>query len=241
MDATKKGIVEFHDISIDEAASRIVDMGATQQFDVVVTPNVDHLSRLTKNQNPELLNIYRDSSLVLCDSKILQKLMRFKGIQVENVIPGSSLTEHMFKTGLLNNQHICIIGSDNDDIARLRFDYPEIRIDHINPSMGFINKPDEVESIIDEVCHTKPAFLFLAVGSPRQEILADKIKARYHQGVGLCIGASILFLVGKEKRAPQIIQTMHLEWLYRAFQRPRVLMKRYFKNFLDLLDLYQEI
>lgn len=241
MEESKKPIVNFDDIKIDEAADVISAMSTSEGFDVVITPNVDHLSRLIGNRDPELHNIYKEASLTLCDSKIVEKLMRFKGKLIKNVIPGSTLTEYLFKKGHLDSGKVCIVGAEEDDIQKLRLLYPRVDILHINPSMGFIKRPEEVTAIIEEICQEQPEFVFLAVGSPRQEILADRIKKKYNKGVGLCIGASILFLVGKEKRAPEIFQLMHLEWLYRAFQRPRTLMVRYARNFLALASIYSEL
>lgn len=238
---SRQKIVGFDDMSLENAADRIAKMAETTQFDIVITPNIDHLSRLTKEQNPELHRIYASASLTLCDSKIVQKLMRLKGKLIHNVIPGSTLTEYLFRMEYLDHKQVCIVGASGEDVEQLMRDFPAISISHINPSMGFINKPDEVENIVQEVCKINPDFVFLAVGSPRQEVLADKIKQRFNRGVGLCIGASILFLVGKEKRAPQLFQTLHLEWLYRAFQRPKTLVKRYAKNFLALPAIYTEL
>lgn len=241
MENINKALVDFDDMRIDEAASVITKMSTSDGFDVVITPNIDHLSRLIGNRDPDLHNIYKEASLTLCDSKIVEKLMRFKGKQIKNVIPGSTLTEYLFKQGYLNSGKVCVVGAEEEDIQKLRLLYPRVDIMHINPSMGFIKRAEEVDAIINEICDEQPEFILLAVGSPRQEILADKIKKKYRKGVGLCIGASILFLVGKEKRAPEIFQLMHLEWLYRAFQRPRTLMVRYARNFLALVSIYSEL
>ena len=241
MEKLNKALVDFDDMRIDEAASVFTKMSTSNGFDVVITPNIDHLSRLIGNRDPELHKIYKEASLTLCDSKIVEKLMRFKGKLIKNVIPGSTLTEYLFKKGHLDSGKVCVVGAEEDDIQKLGLLYPQIDILHINPSMGFIKRPAEVNVIIDEICQEQPEFIFLAVGSPRQEILADRIKKEYNKGVGLCIGASILFLVGKEKRAPEIFQLMHLEWLYRACQRPHTLMARYAKNFLALVSIYSEL
>ena len=241
MKKVETGLLTIDDMSIDEVISRLEEFSNSSSFDIVVTPNIDHLSRLVKDKKGALPKIYRDSSLCLCDSQILQKLLFFKNIRIKHVIPGSTLTEYLFRKGYLDNKRVCVIGADDEDVEQLIKDFPAISISHINPSMGFINKPSEVENIVQQVCDLNPDFVFLAVGSPRQEVLADKIKQKFHRGVGLCIGASILFLVGKEKRAPQLFQTLHLEWLYRAFQRPKTLFKRYVKNFLALPAIYSEL
>lgn len=104
--------------------------------------------------------------------------------------------------------------------------------------MGFINKPEEVEALVKEVEGLAAHYVFLAVGSPRQEILAAKIRQSSAIGVGLCIGASINFLVGKEVRAPIWMQKLHIEWLYRMLQDPKRLVRRYVMNAVWLPKIY---
>ena len=71
-------------------------------------------------------------------------------------------------------------------------------------------------------------FCFLAVGAPQQETLARMLKARgTARGMALCIGASINFLTGVERRAPQWMQSLGMEWLFRLGSDPRRLAKRY--------------
>ncbi len=71
-------------------------------------------------------------------------------------------------------------------------------------------------------------FVFLAVGSPRQEMLAAAIKATgAARGTGLCIGASLEFLAGAIPRAPGFMQRAGNEWLHRLLVDPRRLGRRY--------------
>ena len=107
--------------------------------------------------------------------------------------------------------------------------------------MGFINNEQEVQKTIDFCKEIDADIYFLAVGSPRQEILSERMKESGLSGVALCVGASILFLTGDEKRAPEWIQKVHLEWFYRMMQKPQVLAKRYYQNFLWLTDIYRAI
>jgi N-acetylglucosaminyldiphosphoundecaprenol N-acetyl-beta-D-mannosaminyltransferase len=47
------------------------------------------------------------------------------------------------------------------------------------------------------------------------------------RGVALYVGATVDFLVGKQKRAPVFMQQARLEWMYRLFSNPRRLWRRY--------------
>lgn len=227
----------FDSITFFDAVEQIKVLSQQKSFSYVVTPNIDHMERLTTSK-PEtqcLHSIYRQAALSLCDSRILDKLLRLKSKRVKEVIPGSSLTAFLFGEVLKEKDKILIVGVEEHYIDRLRDMYPHLDIQHINPSMGFINKPDEVASLVERISEINANYVFFSVGSPRQEILANKLALSGNAGgVGLCVGASVLFIIGAEKRAPVILQKMHLEWVYRIAQNPRRLAIRYFKNFLSL-------
>jgi UDP-N-acetyl-D-mannosaminuronic acid transferase (WecB/TagA/CpsF family) len=68
----------------------------------------------------------------------------------------------------------------------------------------------------------------LAVGSPQQEILAERLQVRdVARGLALCVGASIDFVTGTQRRAPQWMQRAGVEWLFRLGQNPARLARRY--------------
>lgn len=236
-------LVSLNNLTLETAANKVQYLATQPRFSYVVTPNVDHLARLARSAaNDVLVQVYQQADLCLCDSRILEKLLRLRGKLVREVIPGSTLTHHLFDHVLSPDDRVLILGVEDAHIDHLRQRYPSLDIHHINPSMGFINKPEEVEALIEEIKALAPHYIFFSVGSPRQEILAHKIKTETDiGGVGLCVGASILFLVGAEKRAPQMIQALHLEWAYRMSQDPGRLVRRYGGNFLALPSIYKKL
>jgi exopolysaccharide biosynthesis WecB/TagA/CpsF family protein len=95
--------------------------------------------------------------------------------------------------------------------------------------MGFAEDPQAVEAVLEFVENVGSfRFCLVAVGSPRQEMVAQMlVQRRRARGMILCIGAAINFLTGGETRAPQWMQRSGLEWLYRLLQDPRRLAYRY--------------
>jgi exopolysaccharide biosynthesis WecB/TagA/CpsF family protein len=95
--------------------------------------------------------------------------------------------------------------------------------------MGFVGDEKAVDDCLEFIEQASPfRFCFLAVGSPQQELVATLVKQRgVARGLALCIGGSLNFLTGRERRAPLWMQRLSLEWLYRLAQDPRRLWVRY--------------
>jgi len=193
-------------------------------FEYVVTPNVDHV---VKNHRLGLRTLYDDAWLSVCDSRILARLARIVGVEFPDVITGSDLTRRLIERYVVNGDRISVIGCDSANVERLRALLPGVTIYHYNPPMGFIHDESEIERAVAFVVAHPSRFVFFAVGAPQQEKLAARVRERGASGIGLCVGASILFVLGVEVRAPRWIQALHLEWLFRLLQSPRRLWRRY--------------
>jgi N-acetylglucosaminyldiphosphoundecaprenol N-acetyl-beta-D-mannosaminyltransferase len=67
----------------------------------------------------------------------------------------------------------------------------------------------------------------VALGPPKQELWIDRARKAGVPGVAIGVGASLDFLVGKYRRAPQWMARIGLEWMFRLLQEPRRLWRRY--------------
>lgn len=241
MKIIKTGTVNLHNIILEEACERMVYYIERPGLNFVVTPNIDHCARLIKNSNVEFKQCYKEALLCLCDSRVLGKMLRLKGHLVTEVIAGSTLLAQLFAGTGMVNKRVFILGSDPVVISKVKLKYPKLDIHHYNPAMGFINNSEEVIKALQVAKQTAPDIFFLAVGSSRQEIFAGKLKSELNHGVVLCVGASILFLAGEEKRDPLWLQNLYMEWLYKMVQNPKTLIKRYFGNFLQIKSIYNAL
>ena len=218
--------VEFAGLGPDDVLGRLAARPATFPFAYVVTPNADHLNRLSAK--PELKPLYDAAALRLLDSRVVARLARLFGLPAPPVVTGSGLTEAMFARVIAPDDPIAVLGSSAEDASALRARYGLTRLAHHNPPMGFDRDPAALEAAIRFLEEHPARFAFLAVGSPRQEIVAEALVRRGKAtGIGLCIGASLLLLTGSERRAPRAVQGAGLEWAWRWAQNPRRLARRY--------------
>ena len=219
-------LVRIHDYDVTSFAEVAADFGS-ENFAYVVTPNVDHLIRFC--DDPSFRALYATAGFILNDSRILSRLVSaFKGIRLP-VCTGSDLTERLFSKIVKPTDRLLLIGSNAAQAKTLMHRYGLTSLRHFEPPMGFIHDGQAVETCLQYIEAQSPfRFCFLAIGCPQQEIIANKLRERgVARGLTFCIGASINFLTGTERRAPQWMQRAGLEWAFRLIQDPGRLAKRY--------------
>lgn len=204
--------LEFDVWTPDRVRSWLATRQADSRYAYVVTPNVDHMVRLA-GAPEDVQRADADADVRLCDSRILARLADFAGVTL-SVVPGSD--------------RVCLIGGNSNDGDTLAARYSGITIVQHHPPMGLRHDAPARARAIDAAIAANGRFVLFAVGSPQQELLAHEMAARPGvRGTGLCIGASIDFLIGKQNRAPRIVQLVSMEWAWRLLTDPRRLAKRY--------------
>lgn len=216
----------FDPLTPIQTLSRAKWMTINHGFRFIVTPNVDHLVRVSKE--PEVFNpLYEASWLSVCDSRILELLAKFSGIPLK-AVPGSDLTQQLFDNVISKDDPITVIGADTEIIETIKSLYGLDKINHYEPPFGLRHKPDEVAKAAEFIAKNPARYVFICVGSPQQEMVAKACLDRGDcVGLGLCVGASLDFLSGRTKRAPKWMQKARIEWLHRLASEPKRLWKRY--------------
>lgn len=220
--------VSFSPLPLADVVAALTGRDADAPFTYVVTPNVDHVIRLDgEPEDSPLARAYQGARLTLCDSRILARLARINGVRLP-VVPGSDLTERLFATVVRPGDRLALIGGDAATVADLVMRFGELDIVQHRPPMGLAANPGAMAVAAAFVTDASARFTFLAIGAPQQELLAAAIAARGDAtGIGLCVGASIDFLTGRQRRAPRWMQRAGLEWAHRLGSQPRRLWRRY--------------
>ncbi len=218
--------LDFADLGAEAAARLLADRPPEAPFGYVVTPNADHFVRLRRD--PTVAEWYAGATMRLLDSRVVARLAAALGLVAPVVAPGSDLVDEIFRRWLRPGDRLTVIGLNGGLLSRLSAKLPGVRINHLDPAMGFDRDPAAFETAVRFVCANPSRFVLLAVGSPRQERLAAAIAATGQAcGIGLCIGAGVSLFLGTERRAPIWMRLAGLEWLHRLASDPRRLARRY--------------
>ena len=84
---------------------------------------------------------------------------------------------------------------------------------------GYIKSEKEEADVIEDIKRHSPDIVFVAMGSPKQELLMERIQ-KQHQAVYQGLGGSFDVYTGNVKRAPEWWVRNNLEWTYRLINQP---------------------
>lgn len=90
--------------------------------------------------------------------------------------------------------------------------------------------PAEESETIDRINAARPDVLWIALGTPKQDVWIHERLALLNVPVAIGVGAAFAFLAGTVSRCPTWMGDAGLEWVYRFFHEPHKLWRR------DLLD-----
>jgi exopolysaccharide biosynthesis WecB/TagA/CpsF family protein len=224
--------LDFVDATYEEVAAELVRLEAAPGISLLVTPNVSHVVMLggldeSDAVTEQFKSAYDAAAFRLCDSRVLRVLAWMRGVTLK-VITGSDLTALLFEGGYFNGRKVALIGGDPDMSRELRARFPEVDLSQHIPPMGILENEPAIVRIEEFLEQDKWHYILFAIGAPRSEIIAHRLMSSGSvQGVAMCIGASIEFLLGRKARAPHWMQVAGLEWLFRLLSEPRRLWRRY--------------
>ena len=134
-------------------------------------------------------------------------------------IPGSELWLDLI-SATEGTKKIYLIGATQEildkTIALLQRDYP--MIDIVGARNGFL-KAEDKKKLFLEIKSKQPDLVFVAQGSPRQELLMKELY-NLHRAIYVGLGGSFDVYTGSVKRAPAIFRDNGLEWFYRLITQP---------------------
>lgn len=219
--------VAFDRWSMADILDKVFDEGDGERFRTVMTPNADHLVRIGR-QGGAISEAYANAWICVNDSRVVEHVASLLGSKLD-AVPGADLVAHLFEDPRFDRRtSILLVGGDVRlaDTLRMRYDLRDCR--QICPPMGLAERAEARQAVVEAIEAEAAELIFLAVGSPQQELIAEVLRRRGRAtGVAFCVGAALQFLTGQKPRAPRWMSRMGAEWLFRLGTEPRRLWRRY--------------
>lgn len=233
--------VEIDNLTMNEAVDAIDDLICQDKCAYVVTPNVDHIIQIEKGG--EIVDAYKEADLILCDGKPLVWMSKWYKNPIKEKVSGSDLFPRLCERAAHKGYKMFFLGAAEGVAVRAannlkkRFQGLQV-VGTYSPPYGFEKDGQEIKKIISMIKATKPHILIVGLGAPKQEIFIHKYRKQLGVPISLGLGASLDFEAGEVKRAPKWMANHGFEWLYRIFQDPKRLAKRYLIDDTQILKLY---
>ncbi len=144
-------------------------------------------------------------------------LLSFFGVRTD-VLPGVELLEEILAHG---NPRVALIGG-REGVSEGAAEYLVRR----NPDLDIVFVSDgyaDFSGMLSERLYELDA-VCLAIGSPRQELLARRLCERQPGLFSIGLGGAFDVYSGRVRRAPRLFRVLGLEWLWRMMKEPRRLL-----------------
>ncbi|MEQ9692724.1 WecB/TagA/CpsF family glycosyltransferase [Shimia sp. SDUM112013] len=205
----------------------------------LATINLDHLVKL--KDDADFARAYLLQDLVVADGNPVVWMSQLADQPLE-LLPGSDLVLPLAKVAARLGVPVGLIGTTDDALERaaeaMKAEVPMLDIACcIAPPMGFDPDSAAANTVLREAENAGAKLCFLALGAPKQEILAARGRTVTPDVGFVSIGAGLDFLAGSQKRAPAWVRAMAMEWFWRMLQNPKRLSARYARCFVILPGL----
>lgn len=146
--------------------------------------------------------------------------LKQKGVKDVVKIPGCELWLNIIGAYYKTKTFYLVGGKQEvveETVSKLRLDFPGIKI--LAYRNGYLETDQEKEDLIQDISTKKPDVVFVAMGSPKQELLMEEMQEQ-HRAVYQGLGGSFDVYTGNVKRAPDWWVKNSLEWAYRLVKQP---------------------
>lgn len=176
-------------------------------------------------RNGELRELINSSTYQIPDGVGILLASKLKGGSISSRVTGVDMMERLIRFAAEEHHKVFLYGAKEDVVsqakANLEAKYPGLDIS------GYENGYEQdQEKVVSKINESKATLLFVAMGSPKQELWIrenmSKLDVKVFQGVG----GSFDVFAGKVQRAPLFFRKLGIEWLYRLAKEPKRLKRQ---------------
>jgi N-acetylglucosaminyldiphosphoundecaprenol N-acetyl-beta-D-mannosaminyltransferase len=171
------------------------------------------------HRDDEIRNILMGADFLICDGiGAAMAAKTLHGLSIPR-ITGISLFFQLINAAAQSGHSVYLLGGSDKANAlacdKLRADYPRLNI--VGNHHGYF---EDSEAIVDAINLKGPDMLFVALGSPKQEIWIAENRHRIDAPICMGIGGTLDVVGGTVKWAPALFRKTGTEWLYRLISEP---------------------
>lgn len=183
---------------------------------ILVAINAEKILHAT-DQTRNIIN----RNIGYCDGIGAVMALNKRGYKDVAKIPGCELWLKIISALYKEGKSFYLVGGKPEvieaTVAKLKDEFVGINISNYRD--GYIKSDEEKLLLIEDIANRKPDVVFVAMGSPKQELLMEEMSQK-HQAIYQGLGGSFDVYTGTVERAPEWWVKHNLEWAYRLMKQP---------------------
>jgi N-acetylglucosaminyldiphosphoundecaprenol N-acetyl-beta-D-mannosaminyltransferase len=217
--------------SYDAATSLILAWAAEGRSRAVAVATVNNV--MEGHDDRSYRDVMNAADLVTPDGMPLVWGLRWLGIRSATRVYGPDLTPVVLDAAERAGVEVGFYGSSPEVldalVAKVGTDHPALKVVYAtSPPFGDVTDEEDAETV-RAINASGSRILFVGLGCPKQERWIVQHRGRV-DAVMLGVGAAFDFLAGTKRQAPDLVQRVGLEWLFRLATEPRRLWRRYLRH-----------
>ncbi len=212
-------------VTMAQAVQWVETALASDQSRSVIAVNPEKVMKA--NQDPELLARLQKAGLLIPDGIGVVFAVRLLGLGKIERVPGSELMPKLCELAANKGYKVFLFGANQEVISQaaqvLLQRYPGLNI--VGFQHGYV-KEEEMPSVITAINRSQAELLFVALGSPKQELWMTRYLPALNVKVCQGVGGTFDVIAGRVKRAPLGFRLLHLEWFYRLLSQPSRMLRQ---------------
>ncbi len=211
-----------------QAVERVLELAKVRESKYVCACNVHVV--VTAKSDQKLADAIAQADLATPDGMPIAWSIRRAGYQDQRRINGPDLMLQTCMQAVREDVSIFLLGSSPSTLEHLREKLLsqcrglQIAGSHSPPFRPLSDA--EESAIVSTINESGAGIVFIGLGCPKQELWMQRQRGKVH-AVMIGVGAAFDYHAGTLKRAPNWMQGIGLEWLFRLMMEPRRLWRRY--------------
>ena len=223
--------VSIDRLTKEKALRKMKSMLVNNKQNKIFTPNTEML--LTAKKKSELAQMLNSAELLIPDGTGIKIASHIKKAPISERLSGIDVAAGLLEIAAEQNASVFLLGGKPQVAEKAAVNLKE-RVPKLNicgTHHGYFEKSGvENRLVIEKIQKTSPQILFVCFGFPMQEKwICENISALPSVRIAMGLGGSLDVWSGEKKRAPHLIQSLGLEWLWRSASEPKRL-----KIFLEI-------
>jgi len=205
-------------MNYEEIIADVKERMAKGKKSTVIAVNPEKLIAAGKDE--QVKNLINSATYQIPDGIGVVLASKLKGGNIRSRVTGIDMMERLLQFAAQENHGVFLFGAKEEVVKKakenLEARHPGLQV--VGYSNGYVQDHEE---LVKKINASGAKILFVALGSPRQELwiqkYIDELQVKVFQGVG----GSFDVFAGHVKRAPKLFRNLGLEWFYRLVTDPK--------------------